>query len=76
MIPNWILYPLAFLGLLVGGLFVYGVARGVRLGLRLRREARDGGGQHRESVGVSDSLSIRKIPARSREGRSLRKAVH
>ena len=68
---EWILYPLAFLGLIVAGLFVYGVVRGVRLGLRLRRKAR-AAGAHREDVGVSDTLRVRKIPADSDEGRALR----
>ena len=72
---NWILYPLAFVGMIVVGLVLYGVGRGVRLGLRLRREAR-GSGVHRENLGVADSLSVRKIPADSDEGRALRGDVH
>ncbi len=71
---NWFLYPLALLGTIVAALFLYGVVRGVRLGLRLRREAR-GSGVHRETVAFGDSLSVRKIPADSDEGRSLRE-VH
>ena len=71
MIPNWILYPLAAVGLVVVGLFLVGLVRGVLLGLRLRRQAR-AVGAHRENVGVSDTLHVRKIPADSPEGKALR----
>ncbi len=72
---NWILYPLAAVGFVVAALFLYGLYRGVRLGLRLRRE-RKAGGAHRETIGVSDVLKVRKIPADSEEGRALRGGVH